>query len=130
MNRRPLFAALLCACVACGPDETISGYANPQAVYGLRSVDGEEFAARATIAFPKEGEVTGTGPCNGFRSTQSAPYPWFALGPIAATRRACADLALEQTYFDALASMTLAEVSGPVLLLSNTDGRELVFQAD
>lgn len=130
MTHRLLFTALLYVCVGCGPDETISGYADPQAIYVLKSVDGAAFEATADIAFPEEGTVIGNGPCNSFRASQSAPYPWFDLGPIAATRRACPDLAQEQTYFEALETVTLVEVSGTALLLTNTDGAELVFHSD
>lgn len=115
---------------SCGPDETISGYASTGAVYRLQSLNNAPFPATANIAFPAQGRVTGTGPCNGYHADQTAPYPWFALGPIAATRRACPDLAAETDYFTALSQMTLAEVAGPVLILSNTDGGEMVFQSD
>lgn len=130
MTQRLIFAALLYVCVGCGPDETVSGYANPQAIYVLKSINGTAFDAPASIAFPEQGTVIGNGPCNSFQASQSVPYPWFDLGAIAATRRACPDLAREQTYFEALATTTLVEVSGPTLLLTNTDGAELVFQAD
>lgn len=130
MIRRLFFVAFLNVCASCGPDETISGYADRAANYRLLSINGAPFAPSATISFPDEGRVTGAGPCNQFQAEQSVPYPWFALGPIAATRRACPDLAAEQQFFDALAKMTLVEVSGPVLLLTNDAGDELAFQSD
>lgn len=110
-------------------DETISGYADPAATYHLEEMNGAPFAATATIAFPREGEVIGSGPCNRFSASQSAPYPWFALGPVAATRRACPELALETEVFSLLSKLTLVEVAGPVLILSNTDGDMMVFRA-
>jgi heat shock protein HslJ len=42
---------------------------------------------------------------------------------------ACPDLALESEFFDALEGMTLAEVAGDTLILSNSVGRKLVFVA-
>lgn len=126
MRLLPLLFLPLAACA----DETISGYADPDATYRLAEIGGTAFPASATIAFPAEGEVRGTAPCNAWSATQSAPYPWFTLGPIAATRRACPDLAAEMLFFDTLARMTLAEVQGQVLILSSEDGTEMVFRTD
>lgn len=110
-------------------DETISGYADPTATYALQEVNGTPATIRATITFPQEGKVAGSGPCNQYTAEQSAPYPWFELGPIAATRRACPDLAAESAYFALLPTMSLIEVSGTVLILSNPDGGMMVFRA-
>lgn len=122
-------AVLLALPAACAGDETISGYADPGAIYVLAEIDGAPFPARATIAFPDEGRAAGDGPCNRWSAAQTAPYPWFGLGPVAATRRACPDLAAEGAFFEALGAMTLAEVQGPVLILSNEAGREMAFRA-
>lgn len=130
MQRCLVFAAFASVCVNCGPDETVSGYADPAATYQLQTLNGLDFASVATIAFPQEGSVTGAGPCNSFRADQTAPYPWFDIGPIAATRRACPELADEQRYFTVLSSMSIAEVNGRVLLLTNEAGNELFFQSD
>lgn len=111
-------------------DETISGYADPNATYRLVEIDNAPFKPRATIAFREEGRASGAAPCNMWSATQSVPYPWFELGPIAATRRACPDLDAEAKFFDALGQMTLVEVQGPVLILTNDDGREMVFEAE
>ena len=111
-------------------DETVSGYADPAAVYLLAEIDGEAFGSRASMSFPEEGQATGEAPCNRWSAAQSAPYPWLELGPIAATRRACPALEDERRFFEALAEMTLVEVQGDVLILSNDDGREMTFQAE
>lgn len=110
-------------------DETISGYADPTAVYQLVTLDAAPFSAEATITFPEEGQVAGSGPCNRWSASQAVPYPWFELGPVLSTKRACPALAEESALFAALAEMTLAEVQGPVLILSNDAGREMVFEA-
>lgn len=115
--------------VAACADETVSGYADPDAVYVLEEIDGSGFEARATIEFPEKGRASGGAPCNSWSAAQSAPYPWFELGPISATERACADLKAEQTFFEALQAMTLAEVQGEVLILSSYQGREMLFRA-
>lgn len=110
-------------------DETVAGFADPGAVYVLQELNGAPVAARATITFPEPGRIAGEGPCNGYSATQGVPYPWFKAGPIAATRRACPDLPLETAFFETLAAATLVEVAGPVLILSNDDGVQMVFQA-
>lgn len=121
--------ALLLAIPAC-TDETISRYADPDAVYRLTEIDGRAFTASASIAFPEKGTARGEAPCNSWSASQSVPYPWLELGPIAATRRACPDLAAETAFFRALETMTVVVVQGPVLTLSNDDGGEMVFRSD
>lgn len=111
-------------------DETVSGYADPSATYRLAEIAGTPFAARATITFPEEGRIAGDAPCNGWRATQSVPYPWFEVGPIIATKRACSELDQEAVFLTTLAEMTLVEVQGPVLILSDDTGREMVFEAE
>ena len=101
----------------------------PDTTFVLQRMGGEAVKARATIRFLPGGEVVGKAACNSYGAAQSAPYPWFELGPIRATRAACPQLAEEQAYFDALGQMTLAEISGDVLILSNDDGGMLEFRA-
>jgi heat shock protein HslJ len=110
----------------CQGDQSVSGYA--PGVWELVEMDGVTFAGAATLDLTQDGHLTGQAPCNNYSATQSAPYPWFDAGPIIATRRACPELDLETGFFAALADMTLAEVSGPLLLLNNTDGRAMLFQ--
>lgn len=124
-----LFLTLPILLTACLKDEGVSGYADRGAVYRLTELNGAPFPARATIGFPGPGEVRGAAPCNSFRARQTAPLPWFRLEDLAATERGCADLPAEAAFFEALRSMTLAEVSGDVLLLSNDAGGEMVFSA-
>ncbi len=114
---------------ACQGDETLAGYVMPDTTFVLQRMGGEAVKARATIRFLPGGEVVGKAACNSYGAAQSAPYPWFELGPIRATRAACPQLDEEQAYFDALGQMTLAEISGDVLILSNEDGEMLEFRA-
>ena len=129
MRRAAIALALVLSLAAC-TDETISRYARPDAVYALTKLDGAAFGAKATITFPAKGAARGEGPCNAWSATQSAPYPWIALGPIASTRRACPELASEAAFFEALAEMTVAVAEDGVLTLSNDEGRQMVFRAD
>ena len=45
------------------------------------------------------------------------------------TRMACDGLAAESHFLQALQDMTLSEVSGNTLILSNIAGREMLFTA-
>ena len=114
---------------ACVPDERVSSGIEPTIEYNLIDLDGAPFDGTATISFPEPGKVVGQAPCNRYFATQTEPYPWFSLEGIGATRMACPDLNVESSFFAALEEMTLSEVSGDTLILSNTDGRQMVFVA-
>lgn len=111
------------------PDETVRGYGAGDITWQLIEMEGAPFPAPATLRFPRRGQIAGNGPCNSYRATMNVPYPWFGIGPIAATRRACPDLATELNYFDALQRTTLSEVFGDTLILSDDDGPLLVFKS-
>lgn len=128
--RLTVFIILLSALAACKADETVSGFADPAVQYRLMELDGMPFEARATVAFPQPSDIIGQGPCNSYFATQSAPYPWFDVQGIGASRMACPDLNVEQIFFAALQDMTLVEVQGETLILTNDAGREMVFAAD
>jgi heat shock protein HslJ len=113
----------------CRGDETVTAYGAGEATWQLVEIDGLPFAARATLSFADEGRLAGQAPCNKYFGEQSAPYPWFTAENIVATRMACSDLTAETAYFAALEEMTLSEVSGEALILSNDAGREMVFEA-
>lgn len=111
----------------CNEDKSPSGYADQGAEYVLREINGASYPERATLIFPEEGRIAGSAPCNSFSGTLLAPYPWFELGPLAVTRRACPDLPAESQFFTALQRMKLIEFSGSVLILSTTEGEEMIF---
>lgn len=115
---------------SCTGDETLRTYAQADAVYVLQSLDDAPFPARATLEFTQAGKIGGQAPCNSYFATQTVPYPWFEVGPIGATRRACAELDQEARYFDALSAMQFSESLGDTLILSNDAGREMVFQVE
>lgn len=129
MIRMAAVMAVLAGLWGCAGDETVAGHGAAGRIWQLAELDGSPFAARATLSFPQEGRIAGEGPCNRFFATQSAPYPWFAVKDIAATRRACPELAAEAAFFAALRAMTLAEVAGDTLILRDDTGREMVFRA-
>jgi len=119
--------AFLFALAACGPDETVSAYGQGDD-YVLQEMNGAVVSVPITLNISDTGQISGQAPCNRYSADQSAPYPWFALGPIISTRAACPDLALEHAYLGLLARMSIVEVSGPVMILSNDADETLVFQ--
>ena len=125
--------SILCfslALAGCFRDESVSAYA--PGIWRLHHTGTVEIAAgtEITLDLTTRAQISGQGPCNSYSAIQSAPYPWFDPGPIASTRASCPDLVAEQAYLNALADMTLAEVSGPVLILSNDAGDTLEFRQE
>jgi heat shock protein HslJ len=128
--RHALFAASILALTACtgaGADEAVPpDYLAIE--WKLIALDGAPFPAQATIDFSQPGRVSGQAPCNRWFAGQTAPLPQFAVAAVGATRMACPDLAAEAAFFEALATMTRAEVTGPVnLTLTGDKGRSMEF---
>ncbi len=126
--RLTLIIVALWVLVNCRGDETVAAYGAAGIIWQLHEIDGQPFEARATLSFPEEGKLSGDAPCNHYFGAQTAPYPWFKAENVGATRRACPDLAAETVYLAALSEMSLAEVAGDTLILSNDAGREMVFR--
>jgi heat shock protein HslJ len=123
-----LICLALITLAGCKYDESVSGYTASSTVWSLTELDGEVFTPRATIAFPEKGKVSGTGPCNSFSASQTVPLPWIEIRNLVSTKMACPDLSMETVFFSALGDMSLAEVAGNVMILSNESGREMVFR--
>ena len=113
----------------CDKDETVAAYGASGKTWRLQEIDQQPFPAAATLSFSEEGRIAGEGPCNSYSGVQAAPYPWFEVKNLNATRMACPELEAEGSYFAALMAMTQSEVSGNVLILRNEDGHEMVFTA-
>lgn len=127
MIRLSLFIPLLLnACWS--QDETLAGYAGTGSRWQLAEIGGGPAPMTAEISFFEAERLRGHGPCNSFTAAITAPYPWFDLGPIEGTKRACPELAQERAFLKALTSMTLAEVQGETLILSDEDNRLIVFR--
>lgn len=114
---------------ACQSDETVRAYGGADRVWALELLNDKPFTATATLTFPEEGRIAGQAPCNRYFGGMTVPYPWFKADAIGSTKMACPDLDAEQIYFHALGEATLSEVAGDTLILSNTDGLEMVFKA-
>lgn len=83
---------------------------------------------QSTLRFDANGVVSGIGGCNHFNGSYSSAASNLRLGPLAATRKACAPAAMDQEskFFAALAGVRLARVEGPFLFLYSAGGRQLV----
>lgn len=117
------------ALLQCDRDESVAAYGASDRTWVLHEIDGHPYEASALLRFPEEGKIAGHAPCNSYNGTLDAPYPWFEVTDLTATRAACAGLEAEGYYFAALIAMTQSEVSGDVLILRNEDGYEMVFKA-
>lgn len=127
MTRVFALLAVSMALLGCFKDETVAGYGAADQVWALSELNGKKFDASATLTFPSKGRIDGKAPCNRYSASMVAPYPWFETGPILSTKTACPDLPAESQFFAALSQATLAEVLGGTLILSNTDGLNMVF---
>ncbi len=125
-----LLTSALFFAAACNGDESVAKYGAAGKVWTLTEMMGEPFTARATMEFGEDGRVSGKAPCNSYSAQQSVPYPWFKIGPVMSTKMACPDLQKETAFFANLAKMTLSEVSGETLILSNEAGDTMVFKSE
>ncbi|MEX3316456.1 META domain-containing protein [Sulfitobacter sp. PS-8MA] len=124
-----LILASLVVLPQCQSDGTPDVYGDSGTTWQLTTLNGEAVTARATLMFPEAGQIAGKAPCNSFSGPLTADFPAFETGPIAATRMACPDLALETAFLNGLDQATTATVDAGILTLSNDSGATLVFKA-
>jgi heat shock protein HslJ len=84
--------------------------------------------SRLTLAF-KDGQVTGSAGCNNFRGSYKAEGGRIQIGPLATTRRACAEelMTQEKEFLAALASAVTWKIDGNVLDLHRADGERAIW---
>ena len=77
-----------------------------------------------TAIFAEDGTVAGSGGCNTFNGTYTVDGAGIAFGPIASTKMACEQPAMDQetTFFAALAASSTYAISGDELELRDPDG--------
>lgn len=118
-----LAALTLAACAAgappAPPPEPFRG------VWRLVELDGAPAAFPITLTVGAA-RVEGVAPCNTYFGAWSRTGDALTVGPLAATRRACPDLALEQTYLGLLTDTASAEGGGGALTLRDAGGRPLM----
>ncbi|KPA23555.1 hypothetical protein shim_01630 [Shimia sp. SK013] len=115
---------------ACSPDETLTKYGGANFDWRLIKIDNRLVSYHNVIRFDETGAVTGAGPCQTFTANQTAPYPWFVLENLSVSEPsevACQLAKEDAAFFAALRDMTLVEVAGARLILSDDAGREMYF---
>ncbi len=127
MPRLPPILFLLLA--ACQGDQSVAAFGAGDTLWKLQEIDRKPFDAHATLRFEGRGRIAGQAPCNRYRGRMNAPYPWFEATGITTTKTACPALAREAAFLGSLGRMTLAEVAGGTLILSDDKGRQMVFTA-
>lgn len=81
-----------------------------------------------TLSF-KEGQVSGSAGCNSFRGSYKTQGKNVEFGPLATTRRACAEplMTQEQEFLAALASAVTWSIDGKVLDMHRADGERAIW---
>ena len=116
-----LFLALVPACLR---DETLSHYGAQDHIWVLTEINGAP-ASGTRLAFARFGRLQGTLPCGSVSARVSLPYPWFALERLRSPETCAND-----AHLRTLSEMTLVEIAGQTLLLTDDDGaRMMVFKA-
>jgi hypothetical protein len=121
-------AATACALETPGqptPFDTAS-LAGTRWVLAGAAADGE--GVRPTLRFADGGRVDGTSGCNNFTGKASMSGPSVRIGPLAGTRRMCADPAMqvESRFLKQLEAARGARMDGATLVLVDEAGASLV----
>ncbi len=122
MIRKTLAALLLLA--ACTQGE--AGGVTEAAIahdWRLVSLNGQAFAARATLDLTEAGRAAGQAPCNRYFGAREGELPAFRLAGVGATRMACADLAAEDDFLRALGAVRAAALEEGRLVLTGPEVR-------
>ena len=84
--------------------------------------------AQTTIGFDERGGVHGSSGCNQFNGAAEVAGETLSFGPLAATRRACAEALMDQEskFFAALDAVKGYRFDGPFLLLTDAAGDPLM----
>lgn len=94
-------------------------------VWRLVELDGAPAGFPITLTLGAD-RAEGVAPCNAYFGAWRREGAGLSIGPLAATRRACPELALEQTYLGLLTDTAQAEVGAAALTLRDAEGRTLM----
>ncbi|MCA8883170.1 MAG: META domain-containing protein [Rhodobacteraceae bacterium] len=126
----PVLRPALCLVVALSASAVFADDPDPLAAgpaWRLVQLNGSAFTARARFSIAVDRRLAGQAPCNSFFGAIDGTAAAFHIGPLAATRNACADLAAESAFFQALEAARQARIDGGRLVMTGDDGVELVF---
>jgi heat shock protein HslJ len=109
---------------SCGPKPE-PGLTLPNSAWRLESLGRKPVLSgvEPTLAFDSDGRATGDGGCNRFFGSVSTDGNLMRFGPIAATRKSCAEPVMEQEqrYLRALERVEMfGYVDGGLILYDNT----------
>jgi len=110
-----------------GPEGLLAGTAWQLQLLGTQ---GAIEAQQPTLEFEKGDKISGSGSCNRFNGTVTISGKAMSIGPLAATRMACAPALdqQEQTYFAALQQAEWFLVAGTTLTIyTRSMDQPLVF---
>lgn len=126
-------AALLAGCCACRTYQKRTRRPLVETRWQLIRLGGKTIQPEEgsfTILFAAEGTLSGTGACNRLTAHYEADDTRaLKIGPVAATRMTCPDLALEQEFVAAMESTTHYDMDGPMLMLLCDGELRAVLQA-
>jgi heat shock protein HslJ len=114
------------------PDLTGAGWVADAINTGTGATSSTVGGATVTAVFGVDGAVSGSGGCNDYHGSYTIDGSSMTIGPVAATKKACADAAVQQQedrYFAALERVATWAVSGEQLELRDADGALLVRYA-
>ena len=107
----------------------------PGTSWNLISMNGDESDLAGldqpiTLVFdPNEHRVSGSGNCNNYFATyQESGHDGIAFTAMGSTKKACPNMDIDDSYFDALSKVSKYNVGAEKLTLSNSTGAvELVY---
>ncbi|HMK11451.1 MAG TPA: META domain-containing protein, partial [Acidimicrobiales bacterium] len=92
---------------------------------GKNAVQSTAQTEHLTAVFGSDGALSGSGGCNDFNATYTVSgKDGLTIGPIASTKKACADdvMTEETAYFTALGNVAKFEIDGDTLTLRDSSG--------
>jgi len=109
-------------------DETLAAYAERDVAYRLEPAEDAPAVGTLTLRFPKVRSVEVRTHCASYHAALTVPYPWFRTARWQVADRHCDPGSQDLLFRDALRRMTLAEILGDTLILSNDIGEALIFR--
>ena len=91
---------------------------------GKGAVQTTTLTEQITAVFGPNGGLAGSGGCNDYNATYTVSGDALTLGPVAATKKACADdvMTEENAYFAALGNVATFDIRGTTLTLRDSGG--------
>lgn len=119
---------------ACAPVADVQRDAAPVGLDGtswtLTAIRGNPVVAGSNVTLQfAQGDASGNGGCNQYRGTFSTEGSTLSIGPTMATKRACADRAMnaqETAYLEALSLTATYEMTGDRLVLRDAANAALL----